>query len=167
MKIKLIILTTLALLLGACSVKYSFTGASISPDTKTFSISEFENVASIVEPTLAGTIVEALKDKFISETSLRMSRTNPDILIEGRITGYDVSPQSVQSDETSALNRLTISVEITFTNQKEPLRDFKKTFSRYVDFSSEINFDDVQSEKIELITEQLVDDIFLKALADW
>lgn len=154
-------------LLIGCSVKYSFTGASISPDVKTFSVTNFENVASRIEPSLSNTLTEALKDKFLSETNLSLVRTNADLSFEGKITDYSVSYQSVQANEVAAMNRLTITIQVAFKNAKEPLKDFDSRFSRYSDFSSSVNLDEVEAEKIKEITEQLVDDIFLKSVADW
>ena len=60
------------ILFTACSIKYSFTGASISPTTHTVSIGHFQNVAPIVNPTLASLVGEKLKERFITQTSLEL-----------------------------------------------------------------------------------------------
>lgn len=161
------ILFVIMLAFTACSVKYSFTGASISPDVKTVSINRFENQAQTVEPNLANKLTESLKDKFLSETSLSLVRANGDLNFDAIITTYNVSIQGVQSNDVPAKNRLTISVKVKFANAKEPLKNFETSFTRYADFPSEKNLSDVESDLIRDISDQLIDDIFLKSVADW
>lgn len=164
---KIILSGIILLFIISCSVRYSFTGASISPDIKTFSVVEFENVASTQIPGLSNRLSEQLKDKFLSETNLTMVRTNGDLIFEGKVSSYNVSIQSVQANEVAAMNRLTIGIQIQFTNQKEPLKSFETSFSRYAEFSSDKNIDDVEADLHKEILDQLVDDIFMKSVADW
>lgn len=161
-----ILLLLPALILGGCGV-YSFTGASISPDTKTISIERFPNNAMTVEPTLSQKFTDALRDKFTRETTLTLVDKNGDLQIEGSITGYRTSPVAIQGDETAALNRLTITVEVTFTNTKDESQDFKSSFSRFEDYPSTQNLNEVQETLIDQINEVLVQDIFDKAVVNW
>lgn len=152
--------------LSSC-VSYSFTGASIPPDAKTISIQYIDNQASFVVPTLSESLTTEIKDRFSSQTSLVPVRERGDLQIEGFITDYSTSPQSVESNEQAALNRLTITVKIKFTNLIEPDKSYETTFSRYNDYPSEKDLNSVQDEQIELINEMLVDDIFNKAVVNW
>lgn len=161
-----ILLLLPVLILGGCGV-YSFTGASISPDTKTISIERFPNNAMTVEPTLSQKFTDALRDKFTRETTLTLVDKNGDLQIEGSITGYRTSPVAIQGDETAALNRLTITVEVTFTNTKDESQDFKSSFSRFEDYPSTQNLNEVQETLIDQINEVLVQDIFDKAVVNW
>jgi len=165
---KYIIASAVAIMLCVgCTVKYSFTGASISPDVKTVSIKDFPNMASMPEPSLSYVFTEQLRTKFSQETSLSVVRSNGDIQFEGEITGYSMSYESVRSDETAAQSKLTISVHVLFTNTKEPLRSFDKRFSEYELFSSDQSLESVKEGLIKTIVTNLVDDIFMEAVANW
>lgn len=154
------------LVVQACGV-YSFTGASISPDTKTISIDRFPNNALTVEPTLSQKFTDALKDKFVNETQLILLNKGGDLQIDGAIIGYRTSPVAIQGDETAALNRLTITVEVNFVNNIDDSKSYKTTFSRFEDYSSSQNLNDVQETLIDLINEMLIQDIFDKAVVNW
>ncbi len=157
----------LALLLGGCSVKYSFTGASISPEVKTVSIASFPNVASLVNPTLAATFTEALKEKFVTQTSLSLQNFGGDLDFAGEITTYDVAPVAIQGNETAALNRLTIAVHVKFVNLRDDKANFDRSFSAYEDYSANRPFSDVEGELVATIQEKLVEEIFNAAVANW
>ncbi|MFI5219533.1 MAG: LptE family protein [Bacteroidia bacterium] len=146
---------------------YSFTGASISPDIKSVSIQFFPNRASIVQPALSNAFTEKLKDKFVSETNLTLIKEKGDLSFEGNIIDYNVQPTAIQGDENAALNRLTITVSVKFANAKDPKHDFENNFSRYADYDSKKSLTEVEKELIVQINQQLVDDIFNKAVVNW
>lgn len=160
-------LAFLTLVFYNCKIKYSFTGASISPDVKTISIGYFKNNASIVQPLLSQTFTEALKDKFLSQTNLTLVEKNGDLQFEGEITNYNISPTAIQGNETAALNRLTITVNVRFTNTKNETQNFEKNFSRYADYESTQNLSAIEEQLIKTINEMLVEDIFNQTVANW
>lgn len=150
-----------------CTVKYSFTGASISPDVKTVSIKYFPNMSSLPEPSLSDEFTNTLRQKFVSETNLSSVGSSGDIQFDGEITGFNVSYEAVQSNEKPASNKLTIKVHVIFTNTKEPLRSFDKSFSAFKSFPSEQSFESVKENLMHQIVEELVDKIFMEAVANW
>ena len=152
----------LLLIASGCKVKYSMTGASVAPDIKTFSVKYFPNNAPIVNPSLSQTFTEKLKDKIISQASLSHTDKQADLIFEGSITGYTTAPIAIQSNETAALNRLTITVNIKFTNLKNEKQNFETSFSRYADYSSTENLASVEQQLSSTISDQIVDDIFNK-----
>jgi hypothetical protein len=151
---------------AGCNV-YSFTGASISPEIKTVSIANFPNQAPLVQPSLSQTFSEKLKDKFVSQTNLTQVNANGDLQFEGAITDYVSQPTAIQGNEQAALNRLTITVKVKFTNQKDEKQNFETTFSRFTDYDSRKNLATIETELINDITNQLVDDIFNRAVINW
>ncbi|MEE4177381.1 MAG: LptE family protein [Bacteroides sp.] len=159
---------SLALLAGlaACGV-YSFTGASIPPEATTFSVSYFPNNAQLPQPTLSQRFTEALQDKFLKQTNLRMVDSGGDLHLEGSITGYTTAPAAISGNDQAALNRLTITVRVTFINEFEPDNDFERSFSRYWDYDSNLSLSQVEDEAITVITEALVEDIFNQAVVNW
>ncbi|HSW68049.1 MAG TPA: LptE family protein [Bacteroidales bacterium] len=156
----------LLLLLQGCGV-YSFTGASISPDTKTISIQQFQNNAPLVQPRLSQLFTDALRDKFTSKTALSLVPRAGDLSIEGAITDYRTMPVAITGNEIAALNRLTISVRVTFTNRLDSKQNFETTFSRFEDYDSNMPLSSVEESLIAQINEALVQDIFNRAVVNW
>ena len=161
----------IAFIINACKIGYSFTGASISPAVKTVFIDFFTNRARVVNPMLSQTFTEAMKDKFVNETGLSMERDQGDLEFSGEITGYDVRPLSIQQSEQgrdfASMNRLTVTVKVVFTNNKDHEQDFNTSFSAYYDWESTRSLNEVESSAVDVIVEQLVDDIFNKSVANW
>ena len=148
-------------------MNYSFTGASIPEDVKTVSIKTFQSYAPLANANLSQTFTEALKDKFLSQTNLDLVTKNGDLQFEGSITGYNVTSVAIQANETAALNRLTITVKVAFTNTKDSELDFESNFSRYTDYESSQNLSSIEDGLITEINEQLTQDIFNKAVSNW
>jgi hypothetical protein len=163
---KLIYILVLLCAVG-CKVNYSFTGASIPEDVKTVSIKTFQSYAPLANANMSQTFTEALKDKFLSQTNLDLVTKNGDLLFEGSITGYNVTSVAIQGNETAALNRLTITVKVKFTNTKDSKLDFETNFSRYTDYESSQNLASIEDGLITEINEQLTQDIFNKAVSNW
>ena len=164
---KLISAISILLLLSSCSIKFSFTGASIPPDVKNVSVKYFLNHAPLAQPTLSQTFTEALKDIFLSQTNLQLADDNGDLQFSGTITNYKTSPVAIQGDETAAMNRLTIVVMVKFINTVDPTQDFESSFSRFSEYESSKSLSEVEEDLIEEINEQLVQDIFNKAVSNW
>ncbi len=154
------------ILTSGCGI-YSFTGASIPPGAKTVSIRYFPNNADLVEPTLSQTFTDALRDKFASQTNLDVISENGDLQFRGEITNYEVTPVAITGEQTAALNRLTISVKVKYTNTLNEEVDFESSFSRYEDYPSEKDLTEVRQGLIDQINEMLVEDIFNKAVVNW
>lgn len=164
------VVITLAVVAG-CKITYSMSGASISPDVKTVFIDYFRNRSKVINPTLSQSFTEAMKDKFVNETGLSLNTEQGDLEFSGEITGYDVRPLSVQKSETgrdfASMNRLTITVKVIFVNNKNHDNDFNTSFSAYFDWDSSKQISQVENEAVQVITEQLVEDIFNKSVANW
>ncbi|MCX6232830.1 MAG: LptE family protein [Bacteroidetes bacterium] len=164
--INLLTIIMFVLILNGCGV-YSFTGASISPDVKTISILQFQNNAPLVQPTLSQTLTLALRDKFASQTNLSLVKSNGDLNIDGEITNYVVQAVAVQANQQAALNRLSITIKVKFTNKKNDKQDFESIFSRYKDYNSQLDLSTVEKGLIDEINKELVEDIFNKAVVNW
>jgi hypothetical protein len=161
-----LIIFLFGLSLAGCGV-YSFTGASIPPDAKTITVVYFVNNAQYVEPSLSQSITDALRDRFLSQTDLDFIIEGGDLQIEGSITDYSTRPVAIQGNETAALNRLSVTVKVKYTNTLDPTKDFDQSFTRFQDYSSSQDLSAVKDQLIAVITEYLVDDIFNKAVVNW
>jgi hypothetical protein len=107
-------------LITSCGI-YSFSGASISPDIKSVTIDFFPNHATIVQPVLSQAFTEKLKEKFVTQTSLRLIEKDGDLHFEGSITDYNTQPIAIQGTQTAALNRLTITVSAKFSRMSSSI----------------------------------------------
>ncbi len=152
---------------SACKVGYSFTGASIPPNVKTVSVMYFPNYAPLVNATLSQVFTQKLKDKFTSQTHLSVIERNGDLQFEGQITDYTNQPTAIQQNQTAAQNRLTITVKVKYTNTVDEKMSFESTFTKYADYPSSQAFGAVEGELIKTISDQIVQDIFNKAVVNW
>lgn len=171
-KIRFILLILLAAICcHSCklvSARYSLTGASISPDVKTFSVDYFPNKAPLVVPYLSSDFTEKLTNYMRSKTGLtQMTDNNGDIRFEGQITEYSQRPIDIQKDEIAASNRLTIAIRVKYTDTKDETHDFTSSFSNYADYSMDADFNSVEESLINEILEKIIDDIYNKALVNW
>jgi hypothetical protein len=153
--------------LNACKISYSFTGASIAPDVKTYSVYYFPNRARLVNPTLSQVFTEALREKLQRQTSLNELAEGGDLMFEGQITGYDVRPMSIQKEDMAALNRLTITVNVKYTNNRDTEQSMERSFSAFEDFDSSSSLSDVEDGLVPEIVDKLTEDIFNATLANW
>ena len=166
--IKIAIAFTLAVFFfAACRISYKLTGASIPVDAKTISIAFFPNQAPLVNPMLSQTFTEGLQDFFLKQVRLSMIKQGGDLAFEGEITDYTLQPIAMQEDARSAMTRLTITVNVRFTNRFDAEADFEKTFSQFVEFDDEVNFAAAEQELCAEILELLYDQIFNASLANW
>lgn len=165
---KSVLLLALLVALSGCRLSVSLTGSDIDPRAKTVYVQTFRNNSSLVNPTLSQEFTNALKDRIQSQTPLTIINTqNGDYLLEGEITGYSINPVAIQGDETAAMNRLTITVNVRFTNKYDENKNFEQSFSRYVDYSSAQNFTSIESSLVTEINDALTEDIFNKAFVNW
>jgi len=160
----LISISTLILGCGA----YSFTGISLSADTKTFQVNYFQNTAALIEPGIERDFTLALQDLILNQTNLDLVKSNGDIIYEGEIVEYRISPTTATSSNTAAQNRLTISVNVIFTDKNDEDADFEKRFSFFYDFEGSSQLIGAQkTTAIEEIFERITQDVVNASLANW
>ncbi len=155
-----------------CGV-YSFTGASISPDVKTISISTFYNNAPLGPSNMSVLFTENIKDYFQQNTSLELVDNNGDLQIDGFISNYTITPVAATAGnqnqaDFSALSRITITVSASYVNIKDPTFDFDRPFSFFKDFDNNTtNLASDEEAFVEEIFDQIVLDIFNASVANW
>jgi len=162
-----VIFFLVASLTPSCKINYSFTGANLSPDIKTFTVYYFPNRARLVNPTLSQSFTEELRSKLQRQTSLNEVQDNGDLQFEGQITGYEVRPMSIQKGDLAAQNRLTITVKLKYTNNKDPEQNFEQSFSAFEDFDSTSSLSNIEDSLVPEIIKKLTEDIFNATIANW
>lgn len=161
------LLLALSFSLSGCGF-YSFTGASIAPDVKTYQVNRFENTSLLFEPGLDLQFQNTLQDLIQNQTNLNLVTTGGDLIYEGEITDYRISPTTSTSENTAAQNRLTISVKLRFYNKKKEEDDVEQTFSFFYDYPGSAQL--IGSQKAtahEEIFERITQDVFNATLAKW
>mgnify|MGYP003418131192 FL=1 len=161
-----VIILTCCLILNSCGI-YSFSGASIPAEAKTVSVQYFPNNAQLVNPLLSNLITNTLNDMFVNQTTLQSVAQNGDLALEGEITSYTTSPIAITGNQTAAMNRLTVTVNVRFTNKYDESKNFEQNFSQYQDYPSGQDLNAVQDVLVEEIVNNLCQDIFNKAVVNW
>lgn len=157
----------LILVSGGCTVSYTFSGADIPANAKNFSVQTFNVYAPQADPTYGLRVTESLKELILNQSRLDLTQERGDLQFEGTVTNYMVAPAAISSEEFAEINRLTITISVTYTNTLEEEKSFERTFSRFADFPTTSELRDVESELIEEINAQLTQDIFDASLGSW
>lgn len=158
-----------ALCCNACGV-YSFTGTSISPDIKTISIQTIENTAGEGPSNLSQVVTNSFKNYYQRNTNLTVLQRDGDLQLEGQIITFTLTPNAVQRDgniDQATLNRLTMGIQIRFTNAKDPEQDFDQQFTITEEFPPTVDITSIPPAAIDRMTERLVADVFNKSVANW
>ncbi|MCM1163167.1 MAG: LPS assembly lipoprotein LptE [Muribaculaceae bacterium] len=163
------LIITLMLTLTGCRINFTLNGAAIDYNVyRTISVSEFPIRAALVYPPLQQMFENKLLDYIDTNTRLRtVDNGNSDLMLEGEITGYALSPQAVTENAYASRTRLTIQVRVRYTDNRQEGKDIDQTFSAYRDFDSSEMLTDVQDQLCEEITAELVDLIFNATLGNW
>ncbi|WP_435137142.1 LptE family protein [Formosa sp. A9] len=161
------VLLCITISLVGCGV-YSFTGAKVNPNTKTFQVNYFQNNSNLIEPGLDLDFTNALTDLLLNQTNLQLVKSNGDLVYEGEIVEYRISPTTATAQNTAAQNRLTISVNVRFYNKQDEDADFEKRFSFFYDYQgSDLLTGSTKTTAHDEIFERLTQDIFNASLAQW
>ncbi|MCL2502123.1 MAG: LPS assembly lipoprotein LptE [Bacteroidales bacterium] len=147
---------------------YSFSGISLPASVQTIYVGYIDNRAPLVNPALSNIVTEQLKDKFLKLTRLSLVDEDDDwdLRMEGEITDYETRSIAVTAEEVATMQRLTITLRITFENKEDPSQSFdNRQFSKFSDYPATRTLGDVESTLVPEIVEQLIEEIFNAAVA--
>jgi hypothetical protein len=157
----------LFLVLSSCGA-YSFSGANIGADIKTFQVNYFQNNAANVQPGIDRDFTLKLQDLLLNQTSLDLVTNTGDLLYEGEIVEFYTAPITATSQSTAAQNRLTVGINVRFYDTKMPDNDFEQRFSFYFDYPGTTQLIGASLDSaLDEIFERITQDIFNKSLAKW
>jgi hypothetical protein len=159
--ISLIILST-----PSCKI-YRFTDASVDPNWKTFSVSQTINIATLQNPNAAPSFTDKLKESYLRNTRLSLSRESGDLEFSATITEYNIDPVAITNTETTAQNRLNISVKIECINRKNNSKSFSQTFRDGENYDANKQLSDVENSLLNTIFDRLVQQIFNRTFGNW
>jgi len=164
--LKYILIAFIAFSLNSCSV-YNFTGTG-KIDAKTYQVNYFQNNAPLIEPGIERTFTQKLQNLIQNQTNLNLVNSNGDLVYEGEIVDYRITPTTATADITAAQNRLTITINVRFTNKNKETDNFEKKFSFFYNYSGTDQLVGSKlTEALEEIFERITQDIFNESLAKW
>lgn len=154
--------------LTACSVSYSFNGASIDyTKTKTIQIADFPIRSSYVWGPMASIFNNQLKDQYANHTKLIQVKRNGDLKVEGEITRYEQRNKAVSSEGYSAMTELSMTVNVRFTNNVNHAEDFERQFTATASYETTQSLNAVQEELVTQMVKDITDQIFNATVANW
>jgi len=155
-----------SLIFSSCGI-YNFTGAG-PIKANSFQVNFFQNNAPIIEPGIDRTFTIALQDLIQNQTSLTLTNSGGDLVYEGEIVDFRISPMTATADQRAAQNRLTITINVRFINNQDEQENFEKRFSHYYDYGGSEQLVGTQlTQALDVIYERITQDIFNVSLAKW
>ena len=149
-----------------CSV-YNFTGTG-KIDADTFQVNYFQNNAELIEPGIERTFTQSLQNLIQNQTNLNLVNSGGDLLYEGEIVDFRITPMTATADQRAAQNRLTISINVRFSNKRKEEDHFEKRFSFFFDYPGNDQLVGARlTEALDVIFERITQDIFNESLAKW
>lgn len=160
------LLTSLLLIFGLQSCRWYSLQGGTTGDAQTIAVHFFDNKAPIVVPELSQLFTQELRDKFRNESRLSVTSDKGDWDLSGFISRYQTTFLAVQNDQPSK-TRLEMTVQVTFINSKDETKNFDNPYSQYVDFDSDEELSNIESDLIEELSERIVIDIFNDTVNNW
>ena len=159
------------LIVSSCGI-YSFTGSSIPIGAETFQVNYFENNSggkpgSTIEPGLDRDFTIALQDLIVNQTSLSLVNEGGDLLYEGEIIEFSITPMAASAEMKASQNRLTMKINLNYENRLNEEDNFSSPFSFYYDFPGNLQLYDIKDSALAEIFERITQDIFNETLAKW
>ena len=165
LKYKIVTILTLFFLVS-CNVKYNFTGTG-KINAKTFQVNYFQNNAEIVEVGIERTFTQKLQNAIQNQTNLDLVTSGGDLLYEGEIVEYRITPMASNANQQSSQNRMTITINVRYSSKNSEEDNFEKRFSFFHDYDANLLPSAVLNEALEIIYERITLDIFNESLAKW
>ena len=157
-------------LLSSCWPKsISFVDGTMPEDWKMFIVNPIKNNAPNAPINYSPNLAEAIKDGIQNGTRLKLatSADEAQIEIEGTVVNYSISPIALQEGDNASQNRLSVSVKFDiFINAAEE-DEMHLVSTRFFDYNSSTDIGTVESQFLEEITTQVVQDVINKLLSNW
>ncbi len=156
-------------------VSYTFKSTDIPQNAKTIAIMQFYNESTGGPSNLSQLFTEKVRDYFQNNTKLTIvaDPSDADLILAGAITNYEVNPDAPSANgngEQAAQQRMIITVQASYTNtiSSDDKSNFSdQRFQSFALFDSEKNLSDVETAKIEEISDLIVVQIFTKSFDNW
>ena len=167
-RIHLAIMFLLALAVSACTISYSFNGASIDyTTTKTIQIDNFPIRSAYVWAPMQSIFQNRIPDVYANQTKLKQVKKNGDLQLAGEIVAFDQFNKGISSDGYSSQVQLKMTVNVRFVNNNKHSDDFERQFSATADYDASQQLNAVQEELVTQMVKDITDQIFNATVANW
>ena len=163
-----VLLLLLAVLVSACSISYSFNGASIDyTTTKTIQIDNFPIRSAYVWAPMQSIFQNRITEIYANQTKLKQVKKNGDLQLAGEIVAFDQFNKGISSSGYSSQVQLKMTVNVRFVNNKKHTDDFERQFTATAEYDASQQLDAVQEELVTQMVKDITDQIFNATVANW
>lgn len=158
------------ILLSSCwPSRISFIDGSMPEEWEFFYVQTLDNNSSNTPLNYPVDLTEKLKDRLQNNTRLKIhpNEDSAQVYIEGAISSYTISPVAVQEGDNASKNRLTVSVSFKIFISEPQESEMVLTSSKFVDYDSNTDLGTVENTLLAEVSEQIVQDVINKLLANW
>lgn len=170
-KMKLFIwaIPLLAILSSCWPTQVGFQDVGMPEEWKEFYVTPLELNAATAPANYNATLTESVRNGIQNNTRLKMLTNidSADVQISGIVSGYSTSPQAITNGDNAQKNRLTISVNFTIITPTKGLEKIQMTSTRFADYDASQQLSDVETQLLELINQQIVQDVINKLRSNW
>ena len=161
-------LTFLSIIPAACSY-YSFTGATIPEHLRTVAVPLVEDHSTSSLSNLGDELTRLFVDRFVGQTrlSLEPSTTDADAVLTAEIQRYMNQPAAVGGEAVATLNRITITVLVTYYDQVNEQQIFERSFSASDEYNPTAEGLAGEETAAASALENIADDVFTAATSNW
>lgn len=164
----LVLLLLLAVLVSACSISYSFNGASIDyTTTKTIQIDNFPIRSAYVWAPMQSIFQNRITEIYANQTKLKQVKKNGDLQLAGEIVAFDQFNKGISSSGYSSQVQLKMTVNVRFVNNKKHTDDFERQFTATAEYDASQQLNAVQEELVTQMVKDITDQIFNATVANW
>ncbi|MBQ5936862.1 MAG: LptE family protein [Bacteroidaceae bacterium] len=163
-----VLLLLLAVLVSACSISYSFNGASIDyTTTKTIQIDNFPIRSAYVWAPMQSIFQNRITEIYANQTKLKQVKKNGDLQLAGEIVAFDQFNKGISSSGYSSQVQLKMTVNVRFVNNKKHTDDFERQFTATAEYDASQQLNAVQEELVTQMVKDITDQIFNATVANW
>lgn len=164
-----IMLLSLFMLSSCWPSRISFIDGSLPEDWKTFYVVTLENNSSNTPLNYPVDLSERIKDGLQNNTRLQLNQNeaDSDVLIEGVIQSYNITPVAVQEGDFASKNRLSVTVQFTILTKKPEEKESNLVSTKFIDYNANTDLGVVENTLLSEVSEQIVQDVLNKLLSNW
>ena len=98
---------------------------------------------------------------------MSLVRENGDLEFSAIITEYNIDPVAITNTETTAQNRLNISIKVECINKRDNTKSFSQVFRDGENFDANRQFSETENTLLNTIFDRLVQQIFNRTFGNW
>ena len=121
----------------------------------------------MVNPLLSNALSEGIRDIYQRQTRLQVLPKGGDLELEGEIVGYDLSQGAIDVTSYASESKLTIRVNVRYTNNINPEESFERSYSAFRTYDSSMLLSDVQDELCTAMITEIAESIYNDTVARW